>query len=174
MNNSIQLFRLEEKLEIIDLEHIHTRDIELSQVSSYQKVMDYIELEERLQAIGEKGEQYVYESEKARLIKAGSVYVNKISRAPAQDPRNGYDIDSYTETGKRIHIEVKSTTGDLTEPFYMTANEREKAKEVRKEGGIYQIHRVYNIENDDEIGVVVYNDESSFAFEDVLYCVKII
>ena len=166
MSDSIQLFRLEDILEIIDLNKIQKQ----SEVSSYQKILDYIELEKKRQSIGEKGEQFIFEREKDRLENAGSQYANNVSRAPASDPKNGYDIDSFTETGKKICIEVKSTTGGADEPFYMTANEREKAKQIKETGGIYQIHRVYNIDN--EVQVVVYDDLELFRFEEILYSVE--
>ena len=67
---------------------------------------------------------------------------------------------------------MKSTTGDVDEPFYMTANEREKAKQVVENGEVYQVHRVYNV-GKQNINVIVYNDFSKFRFEDILYRVEI-
>ena len=55
MNDSVQQFYLEDILEIIDLDKLKSNSLELS---SYQKVLDYIELEKRRQEIGEKMEQY--------------------------------------------------------------------------------------------------------------------
>lgn len=173
MSDLVQIFRLEDKLEIIYLNEVRSILFERSDISSYQKILDYLQLEERRQEVGEKGEQFVYEREKLRLKNAGSEYANFVSRSPAKDPRNGYDIDSFTENGEKIYVEVKSTTGNWNEPFYMTANEREKAIEIRKNGGIYQVHRVYNIEKDNGIGVIVYEDDSVFDFEEVLYCINI-
>jgi len=168
MNDSVQQFYLEDILEIIDLDKLKSNSLELS---SYQKVLDYIELEKRRQEIGEKGEQFVYEQEVFRLKKAGSEYANKVSRKPSKDPKNGYDIDSFTETGEKIYIEVKSTAGSVDEPFYMTANEREKANQIKENGGIYQIHRVCNIGK--EIQVVIYDDLELFRFEEILYRVEV-
>ena len=48
------------------------------------------------------------------------------------ESKNGYDIDSFTEAGDKIYIEVKSTAGSADEPFYMTANEREKANQRKR------------------------------------------
>ena len=165
MSDSVQLFLLEDILEIIDLGKLKQLVI-----SSQEKILNYIELEKRRQDIGEKGEQFVYDQEVSRLKKAGSKYADKVSREPASDPKNGYDIDSFTETGEKIYIEVKSTTGSVDEPFYMTANEREKAKQIKENGGIYQIHRVYNI--DTEMHIAVYDDLELFHFEEILYRVE--
>ena len=168
MSDSVLLFKLEDVLEIIDLETCLPDSV----TSSRQKILDYIEIEKKRQDIGEKGEKFVFEREKARLRSVGSRYVNHLSRKPARDPKNGYDIDSFTETGERIHIEVKSTVGDANEPFFMTANEREKAIQVIRNGGIYQVHRVYNV-GKDEINVVIYDDFSKFNFEEILYRVEV-
>lgn len=167
MSDSVQIFQLKDKLEIIDLGNLKPPEI-----SSQEKILNYIELEKRRQEVGEKGEQFVYDREVSRLKEAGSLYANKVSRKPSKDPKNGYDIDSFTETGDKIYIEVKSTTGDADEPFYMTANEREKAKQVVENGEVYQVHRVYNA-GKQNINVIVYNDFSKFRFEDILYRVEI-
>ena len=138
MSDSVQLFCLEDILEIIDLEKLESSSLKSLDLSAYQKILDYIELEKRRQDIGEIGERFVYEQEKLRLEQVGSEYAKRVSRKPSKDPKNGYDIDSFTENGQKIYIEVKSTTGDVNEPFYMTANEREKAKQIKENGGIYQ------------------------------------
>lgn len=61
--------------------------------------------------------------------------------------------------------------GDSRTPFYITANERKTAERIRREGGIYQIHRVYNIGK--KIGIQVYDDESRFIYEEELYLVSV-
>ena len=169
MSDSVQLFRLEEILDVIDLKKIISKQLE---ISAHEKILNYIELEKRRQTIGERGEQHVYDQEVSRLKNAGSKYADEVSREPARDPKNGYDIDSFTEAGERIYIEVKTTTGSVDEPFYMTANEREKAKQIKESGGVYQIHRVYNIETDD-IKVAIYENFDNFEFEEILYRVAI-
>ncbi len=173
MNNLIQIFRLEEKIETIDLDEIHCYHREQDEASSHQKILDYLQLERMRQDIGEKGEQYVYEREKNRLLKSNSRLANDVSREPAKDPKNGYDILSFTDSGEKIYIEVKSTKANVNEPFYMTANEREKANQVNKNGGIYQIHRVFNVDGDINCVVYDYNEDGLFCFEEILYRVTI-
>lgn len=167
MANSIEkIFPLEQILEIVDLEQQDPLD-KLEKKSSEEPFdIDYAQLEALRKKIGDIGERYVFEREKARLQKANSKYADSVDATPAKDPQNGYDILSYTEDGVPIYIEVKSTLGDLYTPFYITANEKETAEHIRKEGGIYQVHRVYNIGK--EIGVFVYEDESSFVYEEVI------
>lgn len=170
MDKVVEIFRLDEILETIDMEKNTSIHLKQLGASFPETILDYLKLEELRQQIGEIGENYVYELERERLRKAGSKYADKVSRAPAKNPENGYDILSYTEDGREIHIEVKSTTENLNEPFYMTKNERQTASRVRANGGIYQIHRVYNIGR--EIAVFVYKDESMFRIEEILYRIE--
>lgn len=166
-----KIFPLEQILEIVDLEQKDLSDKLQKKFSKEQFDMDYVQLEALRKRIGDIGEQYVFEREKARLQKANSKYADSVDATPAKDPQNGYDILSYTEDGVPIHIEVKSTLGDLYTPFYITANEKETAERIKKEGGIYQVHRVYNVGK--EIGVFVYEDESMFVYEEVIQRVTI-
>lgn len=171
VDNIEKVFPLEQILEIVDVKKQGNNFLGKKNFSKEFFEIDYIQLEVLRKKIGDIGERYVYECERRRLAKANSKYVEYVDATPAQDHRNGYDILSYTEEGQPIYIEVKSTMGDLDTPFYITANEQETAKRIRKAGGIYQIHRVYNIGK--EIGTFVYEDESMFVYEEVLYCVSI-
>lgn len=171
IDNIEKTFPLEQILEIVDWEHKDPFGKIQIKFSKEQLEMDYAQLEALRKRIGDIGERYVFEREKARLAKANSKFANLVDATPAKNPQNGYDILSYTEDGVPIYIEVKSTLGDLFTPFYITANEKETAEQIRKEGGIYQVHRVYNIGK--EIGVFVYKDESMFVYEEVLQRVTI-
>jgi hypothetical protein len=53
----------------------------------------------------------------------------------------GYDILSVDEKGKDKYIEVKTTTGDLERPFFLTGSELEWSK---KAGQQYYLYRLYN------------------------------
>ena len=170
-DNIEKVFPLEQILEIVDLEQQDSLGKLQKKFSKEQIEIDYVQLEALRKRIGDIGERYVYEREKARLEKANSKFSDSVDATPAKDHRNGYDILSYTEEGVPIYIEVKSTLGDLYTPFYITANEKETAERIRKEGGIYQVHRVYNIGK--EIGIVIYEDESAFLYEEVIQRVKI-
>lgn len=124
IDNIEKVFPLEQILEIVDLEQKDFADKLQKRFSKEQFEIDYAQLEELRKRIGDIGEQYVFEREKARLQKANSKYADFVDATPAKDPQNGYDILSYTEDGVPIHIEVKSTLGDLYTPFYITANEK--------------------------------------------------
>lgn len=108
-----------------------------------------------------------------RLKLAGSIYYEKVSNQPADNNHeNGFDILSFTEDGQEIYIEVKTTPADLKQAFYISKNEYNKAQDVWKSGGIYKIHRVYNIFDEyDKIGYEIYNslDYDKFIFEEIAY-----
>ena len=54
----------------------------------------------------------------------------------------GYDIRSFDKnTGTEIHIEVKTTSGPLKTPFFMSAAEVEYAKACPQR---YKIYRIYS------------------------------
>lgn len=170
-DNRVQVFLLEDVLEIIDLNDYVLEHVYESLPKDIFNV-DYLKLEELRKKIGDIGEQYVFECERMRLKKIGSKYADLVDPTPAKQPKNGYDILSYTENGIPIYIEVKSTMGDDSTPFYITRNEKETAERIRENGGIYQIHRVYNIGK--EIAVSVYGDDNQFTYEEELWRVSII
>lgn len=109
--------------------------------------------------IGELGEKYVYEHERKRLFEINSDYADMVDSTPANDSQNGFDILSYTETGNKKFIEVKTTTNTENVPFYMSAHELATAKKLWQSGANYQIHRIYNImdEDDSKIGHIIYD-----------------
>lgn len=171
VDNIEKTFLLEQILKIVNFEEKHSLEELQKKFSKELFEIDYVQLEALRKRIGDIGERYVFEREMARLEKANSKYADCVDNTPAEDPQNGYDILSYTEDGVPIHIEVKSTLGDLHTPFYITANEKETSKRIRNEGGIYQIHRVYNIGNG--IDVFVYENDDMFVFEEVIQRVTI-
>lgn len=60
------------------------------------------------------------------------------------DDSLGYDIRSYdVDAKKEIYIEVKTTTGSATTPFYMSENEVEESKKL---GEQYYLYRLYKMD----------------------------
>lgn len=135
---------------------------------------DYVELQKFLIKIGELGEKFVYEKECNRLGDKDSVYADMIDATPASDPKKGFDILSYTENGEKIYIEVKTTTDYENSPFYMSEHEIDVAKKLLGSGANYQIHRIYDIMNDDEskIGYEIYDSLDNLNFVEVTYKVE--
>lgn len=108
------------------------------------KKIDF-ELKSKRQAIiGLAGEKIVLEYEKRELIKAGKVdLAAKVSHISLVDDSRGFDILSYTQDGDEKYIEVKTTTKNEEEGFYITANELQVSKE---ESDKYYIYRLFNLD----------------------------
>ena len=158
-------------LPIIDLKKYGMR------IKTKEKNINYENIHEFLKEIGEFGEEYVYRKERDRLIKANSRFANKVTRNPALNHENGYDILSYTNDGDEIFIEVKTTTGDLEEPIYMSSNEYNLCKQLFQEGKNYQLYRVYRFsENIEDIKVKVFTafEVLHLNREDILYKLNMI
>lgn len=174
MSKVERIFLLDEILEIIEIKKNNDKMFDNLDRMFDENIfeMDYILLHKIRQKIGEIGEKFVFEREKNKLLSKNSCYAEKIDDSPAKDPNNGYDILSYTEEGVPIYIEVKSTTGDLYTPFYLTKHEKEVAEAIRKnKKGLYQIHRVFNVGK--QMDVCVYDDENEFVYESEIYRVSI-
>lgn len=59
----------------------------------------------------------------------------------------GYDILSFDEKGNEIYIEVKTTTGNSDEPFYLSANEKAFCEEHVDKYIVYRLHNYSFVTN---------------------------
>ena len=107
-----------------------------------RKPTDWILKNERDSKLGNDGELLVlrYEQEKLRMCGKPELAL-KVKHVALEDEGAGYDIESYTENGRRIYIEVKTTSSDQETPFYITANELSCSE---RKGESYRVYRVYN------------------------------
>lgn len=109
---------------------------------NYKKINWNLENERRTE-IGSKGEVFVFEREKQIVAEFDEKSVNRVIHLSAkQGDGFGYDIESVNTDGKTIFIEVKTTTGNLETPFYMSENEKSFFEE-NKNGNAF-VYRVYN------------------------------
>ena len=98
--------------------------------------------------IGEAGEKIVYNHEKQKLLdayKAGKIenLNDKLEWVSRTDDSLGYDIRSYNVDEKReMYIEVKTTTGSSTTPFYISENEIDKSRELKDKYYIYRLYKM--------------------------------
>jgi len=70
---------------------------------------------------------------------------------------SGFDIKSFNEFGKEIFIEVKTTIGKISTPFFITLQELERSKIEKKK---YFLYRLYNFNEElDESDLVIINGE---------------
>ncbi len=96
----------------------------------------------RARKLGEAGERYLYVAEQNRLSSAGrDDLAGKVRWVSKEDGDGaGYDILSYTRNGDRRLLEVKTTNGPATTPFWISRNELDVSEENRD---VYRIARLY-------------------------------
>lgn len=100
--------------------------------------------DERNRALGTAGEEFVIEVERRGIHAAGRpdlmdrvVWVSR-----EQGDGVGYDIQSINpKSGEKLLIEVKTTRGGMTTPFYVTRNEEAVSRARPDE---WRLYRVFN------------------------------
>ena len=94
-----------------------------------------------IDAEGQGGEDFVFSRELAKL--AGTSFEGAVTTGFSEDPCAHFDLLSFdAETKEPICIEVKTTTGGMDEPFYMSRAEYDFLLECYKTGQRYELHRV--------------------------------
>lgn len=103
---------------------------------------NYIEREARNRSLGNAGELFVLNFERARLIHAGKE--NLAARiehtAKVRGDHAGYDILSFEATGAERLIEVKTTKYGADTPFFVTRNEKATSE---RHASQYQLYRLF-------------------------------
>ena len=108
---------------------------------------DPVARDARNRALGQRGESFVFEQEKRRLVAARRDDLLPDLQWVSRDLGDGagYDIRSFDpETGAERLIEVKSTYGDHNMPFYLSRNEDSLALERPAE---FRLYRVFDLAN---------------------------
>lgn len=93
--------------------------------------------------LGRMGEEFILSLE-TNMLKKSDKHPEKVRDG------KGYDIRSWDENGREIHIEVKTTTGDLADRIFWTRNEHFKSKNDPN----YWIYRVYEFDKNAKKGKV--------------------
>lgn len=109
--------------------------------------VNFLEIEANNIALGDAGEQFVMNFEKARLIRAGKESLaDRIEQiSVTQGPSAGFDVLSFEEDGSDRYIEAKTTKGTKYNPFYVTPNELRFSQENAKR---YHLYRVFKYRTD--------------------------
>lgn len=105
--------------------------------------VDFEQINKRNRELGEMGEIFVLQSEIRRLGEGLGDKVRHVSKDDGDGA--GYDILSYNEAGDVRFLEVKTTTGLLETPFYISENERLFLEVYGDEA---EILRVYNFDKE--------------------------
>jgi hypothetical protein len=93
--------------------------------------------------LGHDGEEVIYKFEQQRLRQVDRPDLAKKVRWISQEEGDGagYDILSFDQKGRERFLEVKTTVGSQTAPFYLTRNELSFSKERPME---FRICRLYD------------------------------
>jgi len=105
--------------------------------------VNYLEREARNQLLGDAGEQFVINFERARLIRSGkdslADQIEQISVTVG--PSAGYDIRSFEDNGSDRFIEAKTTKYGKNTPFFVTPNELRFSQQNPSRYFLYRIFK---------------------------------
>ncbi len=147
--NSTQL-NLKSDLPMINSQSSNTSNQSI--ITSNSKQTDYELKNKKQQKLGLAGEYMVI-----KLLKSKGFTVEHVSKT--RNDREGYDIKAIDIGGKELHIEVKTTTGGINAPFYLTDNELEHS---RKYADIYYLYRIYNFDGEKGDFFIIEGDVSNY------------
>lgn len=93
-------------------------------------------------SLGLNGELFVMKIEADRLEKCGRAdLAGKITHASKSEGDGlGYDIRSFDEDGRTIFIEVKTTNGAITAPFFISEKELDFSHQAKTDFYLYRVH----------------------------------
>lgn len=136
--NAPELLDEEKKVEVKEF----TLEAKKSEVKLQGAHVDYIEEAKSQKELGDAGEEFVYQLERAKVKKYKLSKDKKVRIVSKLDGDGlGYDILSYDKHGNPMYIEVKTTTGPENGSIYIIANEMEMS-EMHSEQ--YYLYRVYD------------------------------
>lgn len=110
--------------------------------STLRLAANYIEREARNRSLGNAGELFVLNYERARLIHARkeSLAARIEHTSKIRGDGEGYDVLSFDETGAERLIEVKTTKYGSDTPFFVTRNEVAVSERASAQ---YHVYRLY-------------------------------
>ena len=121
------------------LQPVEHKDKELARLV---RKFDPVERDFRNRSLGKAGEEMIFAYERQHLTARGRADLARKVRWVSQEDGDGagYDIRSYDAAGSERLIEVKTTNGLQTTPFYLTRNELSFSNERPKEFRIYRLY----------------------------------
>ena len=129
---------------------------------------DYVAIEARNAALGEAGERFAVNFERARLVRAGQErLVDDVERVSVtRGDAEGYDIRSFDPDGRDRLIEVKTTGYGAYTPFFVSPNELEVSK---RSGEAYHVYRIYDFRQDPRLFMLRGPMERTLSLEPSQY-----
>ncbi len=122
----------------------------LNKIAFNASVIDFEKQQKQNKILGDMGEYFVMEFERKNLTKKS--HINKLEHsAKSQGDGLGFDIKSVTSGGDAKFIEVKTTTGSLDTPFFITNTELQRSIQEREN---YYLYRVYDFDVNTQTGKI--------------------
>jgi hypothetical protein len=130
--------------------------------------VNYLELEQANQAIGDSGEKIALEYERWRLIREGKqALADQVEWvAHTQGDGLGFDILSRNPNGTDRYIEVKSTKLTKESPIFFSRNEYDFSNQNKQN---YFLYRVFNLKTDPKLFILNGSFENFCRYEAVKY-----
>ena len=137
--------------------------------------IDWEKARDRNNEIGDQGEEFIMEFETDRLIETllidrtiATQNVQHLSRL--QGDGLGYDIFSINDDGSPRYIEVKTTSGDFNQPFYMSKNEKNFFEEYGNSAFIYRVYNFNRETRRGDVTIITQNELfSNFNFDTITW-----
>ncbi len=107
---------------------------------------DPVERDQRNRTLGRAGEAFVFDLEQRQLHAAGRAdLARKVRWVADQDGDGaGYDVLSHDAAGSERLLEVKTTNGSASTPFFLSRNECAVAMERPNGWRLYRVHLFAN------------------------------
>jgi hypothetical protein len=133
---------------------------------------DPVERDRLNRALGRAGEEFVLEAERSRLLKAGMKKLALNVRWVAEEEGDGagFDILSFDVSGQQRLLEVKTTNGAATTPFFLSRNEYDTAATHIEDWRLYRVHcfskepRIFEIAPPLENSLILQTDSWRASF----------
>lgn len=135
---------------------------------TYKVRTNYLELEASNKSLGDAGEQFALNFERALLISQGKgSLADKIEHvAQTEGDGAGFDIRSYEADGSDRFIEVKTTKYGRYSPFFLSANELRFSERHAKN---YHLHRIFQFRDDPRLFSLSGSVEKNFNLSPTEY-----
>jgi len=136
--------------------------------STYKIGTNYLELEASNKSLGDAGEQFALNFERALLISQGKdSLADRIEHvAQTEGDSAGFDIRAFEADGSDRFIEVKTTKFGRYSPFFVSANELRFSESHAKN---YHLHRIFQFRDDPRLFSLPGSVEKNFILSPTEY-----
>jgi hypothetical protein len=132
----------EDEQPFVDVPALRVEQPRPRQLEQLIRKFDPVERDSRNRALGRAGESFVLEVERRQLAKLQRSDLSERVRWISDEDGDGagYDILSFDASGRERLIEVKTTNGGASTPFFLSRNEYETAAARAESWRLYRVH----------------------------------